>query len=189
MGTAVIVFLIPPTVRTRDLWHPRTWLQRVAWRPAVLVTATLGVGALLFAWRTWYFTGAFSIFKGTQRDLLAVWQPGMSLPAVLRRMAESVLMVLTVNDPPRFDPYALPVLGGAAAAALSLAAVPRLRDLPLSSVVFLLSGLVGALIARGSAYPGRFSLHVLPIASALAVMAIASVTRRWRTPGADARTT
>jgi hypothetical protein len=39
------------------------------------------------------------------------------------------LMVLTVNDPPRFEVYALPVLAGAGAALLALAGAPVFRGL------------------------------------------------------------
>jgi hypothetical protein len=87
------------------------------------------------------------------------------------------MMVLTVNDPPRFDVYALPVLVGATVAMLSIVGVSRLRNLPLAAVLFLLAAIAGAFVAAGSAYPGRFSVHIIPIASALAVCGIASVLR------------
>ena len=66
-----------------------------------------------------------------------------------------------------------PVLGGAAAAVLSLAGVPRLRTVPLALVLFFFSTLAGALVARGTAYSGRFSMHVIPAACALSVAAAA----------------
>ena len=89
-------------------------------------------------------------------------------------------MVLTLNDPARYDPYALPVVGGAAVAVLSLVGVPRLRTLPLALVLFFFSAVAGALVARGSAYAGRFSLHAIPVTCALSVSAIASLTARGR---------
>ena len=138
----------------------------------------MALGVALFAWRTWYYTGVFSVFHGTQRDLLAIWQPGMTSGQFVRRAFASVMMVLTVNDPPRFDPYALPVLTGAGAAVLGVVRVPGLRRLPLAPSLFFVTAIVGALIARGSSYPGRFSMHVIPITCALCVCALALAGRR-----------
>jgi hypothetical protein len=85
------------------------------------------------------------------------------------------MMVLTLNDPARYDPYALPVLGGAAVAVLSVIGIPRLRTLPLSLVLFFFSTVAGAVVARGTAYSGRFSIHVIPVTCALSVAALASL--------------
>jgi hypothetical protein len=152
-------------------WAPRRWT------PPVTIVATIAAGIFLFAWRTWYFTGVFSVFHGTQRELLAIWQPGTTLRDGLLRTIDSVMMVLTVNDPPRFDPFALPVLAGTVAAVLAAVRVPRLDRLPWPAILFFFSGLAGAFVARGSAYPGRFSVHVIPIACALAVCAVATTVR------------
>ena len=86
-------------------------------------------------------------------------------------------LVLTLNEPARFDPYALPVLVGAAAAALAVARAPRLRALPLPAVLFFVFTIAAALVARGSAYSGRVSLHAIPITCALCVGAIYRVGR------------
>ena len=75
----------------------------------LLISAALGL-AVLFAARTWYYTGIFSVFYGTQRQYLTLWPAGAGLWTVATAMADSVFMVLSVNDPPRWDPYALPVL-------------------------------------------------------------------------------
>ena len=166
MAAAIVVFAVPIVSTAR----PR-------FRSAAIILATLGVGVVLFAWRTWHYTGVFSVFYGTQRDLLAIWQPGMSLRTIVERALSSVAMVLTVNDPPRYDPHALPVLAGAAVAAGAAARLPRLRDLPLPPVLFFFAAIAGAAIARGSAYPGRFSLHVIPITCALVVCAGAAIMR------------
>ena len=165
MALGVIVFA----------WRPRATLK-----PALTIAATIGVGVTLFAWRTWYYTGVFSVFYGTQRDLLALWRPGMPAAQFLQRVAGSVMMVLTVNDPPRFDPYALPVLVGAVAATLRLVRIPGLRSLPLAPSLFFVTGIVAAFIARGSAYPGRFSMHVIPVTCAVCVCAVAHVGRGLR---------
>jgi hypothetical protein len=166
MAAAIVVFAVPIVSTAR----PR-------FRSAAIILATLAVGLVVFAWRTWYYTGVFSVFHGTQRDLLAIWQPGMSFRTVVERALSSVAMVLTVNDPPRYDPHALPVLAGAAVAAGAAVRLPRLRDLPLPPVLFFFAAIAGAVIARGSAYPGRFSIHVIPITCALVICAAASLMR------------
>jgi hypothetical protein len=162
LGTAVLA-----------VGHGRRW-----WRSAAAVVAGVGLGVLLFAWRTWYYTGAFSIFYGTQRNLLSIWQPTLPLVTVAQRMLGSVMMVLTVNDPARFDVLALPVLAGALVAVLAIVRAPRLRAVPLPPVLYFFAAISGALVARGSAYPGRFSMHILPIACALAAGGMAVVLRR-----------
>jgi hypothetical protein len=194
VALAVSAFALPIHQPARSLFHPATLAARMSWQTFIAIVASIGLGLLLFAWRTWYYTGVFSVFHGTQRELLAVWQPGMALGTVLSRMAGSVMMVLTMNDPARFDPYALPLLIGAAVSVLAIAGVPRLRELPFGAVVFCLSGLVGALVARGSAYQGRFSVHMIAIScaivmSAAAVMMPSSLRTERRTSAASPRAT
>jgi hypothetical protein len=130
---------------------------------------------LFFAWRTWYYTGVFSVFHGTQRYVVAVWQPGAPIRTVLERLTHSIMMVLTVNDPPRFDVFALPVVGGAVVAVMSAAGVPRFNRIPAAAVLFFFLSIAGACVTYGWAYTGRFSVHVMPVASALAVCGLAAV--------------
>ena len=178
LAFAVAVFALPLRVPVASL--PRLWMWRtqVAWRAAAIVMSIVAVGILLFAWRTWHYTGVFSVFYGTSRSLLSNWQPGAPIAASLGRTLESVLMVLTVNDPPRFDVFALPVLAGAGAALLAILGVPLFRELPAAGVLYFLASIVGAIVARGSAYPGRFSVHVMPITCALTMCAAAAIARR-----------
>lgn len=183
MAIGAAAFALPAGLPAAAWVRPWTWWQRVEWRAAATVTAMIAVGIVLFAWRTWHYTGVFSVFYGTSRDHLAIWRSGMSFRDVLEGAASSIVMVLSLNDPARYDPYAIPVLGGAAVALLSLAGVPRLRSLPLSLVLFFFSAVVGALVARGTAYSGRFSLHVIPVTCALSVAALASLVKRGRPYG------
>jgi hypothetical protein len=152
----------------------------IDWRTAVVVPSVLGAGLLLFAWRNWYFNGEYSVFYGTQRNIVALWQPGISAAALVSKWLDSLLMVLTVHDPPAFDWRALPVLAGALVAPLSLLGVPRLRDVPALPSLFFLAGISAAFIARGWTYQGRFSAHVIGVTSALAVMGLERVVRRRR---------
>lgn len=176
MAAGVALFAIPLVVPIRSLRaSPHLVLRLVAWRAVLIVLALIGSGLLLLAWRTWHYTGVFSVFYGTQRNWLAIWQSGVSFRDALARAGGSLMMVLTVNDPARFDPYALPVLAGAGAAVLSAAGVPRVNRLPLAAVLFFFASIAGAVVARGAAYAGRFSVHVIPITCALTVCAIASL--------------
>jgi hypothetical protein len=186
MALAVAAFAIPPDVRTRDAIHPRSWLPQVSFATVAVVPAALAVGALLFAARTWYYTGIFSVFYGTQREHLALWPAGAPLSTVAAGMADSLLMVLTVNDPPRWDPFAIPVLCGAAAGVAAVCGVARLRNIPLSVVLFGIGSVAGALVARGSAYPGRFSIHVLPVTAAAFALGAATLAPALAEPS-DAR--
>ena len=183
LAAGIAAFALPLDVPIRALTAPARWWRRVAWRSIVIVAAVLGAGLLAFAWRTWHYTGVFSLFHGTQRyhPLVAIWQPGAPLAESLKRLEHSVMVVLTVNDPPRFDPYALPILAGALTAVLSLAGVPRFRDLPAAAVLFFVAAIAGAFVAAGFAYTGRFSIHVMPITCALAVCGAARLLGNGRT--------
>jgi hypothetical protein len=92
-------------------------------------------------------------------------------------------MVITMTDPPTFDVRAVPIVLGILAATLGVLGVPRLRELPLNASALVLSGVTGALVARGTAYPGRFSLHLIPGAVTLFVCASYFAVRGLRTRG------
>lgn len=178
MAAGVALFALPLDLPVRALIRPVTWWRRVAWRTAIIVPSVVGFGLLLFAWRTWHYTGVFSVFYGTSRNVVSLWQPGAPIGVTLQRVAHSVMLVLTVNDPPRLDVYALPILAGAVIAVLSISGAPKLRDLPAAAVLFFFASIASAFVAAGWAYPGRFSIHVMPITCALAVCGVASLVER-----------
>jgi hypothetical protein len=89
-------------------------------------------------------------------------------------------MVLTMNDPPHIDLHGLPLMAGVALSVFAVLGAPVLRDLPMAPVLFCLAALSGSLIARGSAYTGRFSIHMIPICCAVVTCAAALVARRAR---------
>jgi hypothetical protein len=178
MAGAIALFALSAHAPLRHFLHLPAWRTRIAWRTAVVVPAVLGVGLLFFAWRNWHFNGVFSVFYGTQRNIVALWQPGMSFGAVMAGWIDSVLMVLTVHDPPAFDWTSLPVPAGAVVALLAVLGVPRLRDVPALPVCFFLVGISAAFVARGWTYQGRFSVHVIAITCALTVCGIEHLLRR-----------
>ena len=144
----------------------------IAWRTLVAVPAVLALGLAFFAWRNWHYNGLFSVFGGTQLNIMVLWQPGMPFAAVVPKWIDSVLMVITVHDPPQFDWKSLPVLFGAAVAPLAVIGVPRLRDVPALPALFFLAAISAAFVARGWAYAGRFSVHIIGVTCALAVIGI-----------------
>ena len=146
MAVSVALFALPAREPMRHVILAWPWRRPVVWMTALTVLIVTVVGLMLFAWRTWHYTGVFSLFYGTQRELLAVWQPGMSAGAALVSGLASAMMVLTVNDPARFDWRALPVMAGAAAAVLAALGVPRFRDLPAAPTFFFLAGISAAAV-------------------------------------------
>jgi hypothetical protein len=152
----------------------------IAWRTLVAVPAVLALGLVFFAWRNWHYNGFFSVFGGTQLNIMALWQPGMPFAAVVPKWIDSVLMVITVRDPPQFDWKSLPVLFGAAVAPLAVLGVPRLREVPALPALFFLAAISAAFVARGFAYAGRFSVHIIGVTCALAVIGIQRLLRGRR---------
>ncbi|PYQ97897.1 MAG: hypothetical protein DMF96_12795 [Acidobacteria bacterium] len=188
MAVGVALFALPLSLPLCTIVRPAAWWRRVSWRTVFGVGGVIALGLLFFAWRTYHFTGVFSVFYGTQRYIVAIWQPGMALKAYVEGLIYNVMLVLTVNDPPRFDVYALPVLGGALIAMLSVIGAPRLRELPAVAVLFFFASIAGAFITRGWVYAGRFSVHVLPITCALATCGCAQWIGRARRRAPSGRT-
>jgi len=180
MAMAVAIFAWPLEAPASTIWNPRQWIVSV-WRPAVVaLPAALAIGIGLFALRTWYYTGELSVFFGTQAGARAVWQPGMSVRDAASAALSSVMMVATTTDPPHFHTGAVPILAGAALSVLALIGAPFVRRLPMALVVFTIAGFASALLTRGSAYSGRFSVHVVGATVAVLISAIAAVYYRFK---------
>lgn len=137
----------------------------------------LAAAVLAFMWRTHYYTGEWSLFHGTQASARSVWRPTGDGQSTLQNVTGSVLMVLTMSDPARFDVRAAPVLFCVLAALGAIFGVVGCRRLPLNVVLLCLAGLVGSFVARGSAYPGRFSVHLVPVTVTLTTCVIALARR------------
>ena len=124
----------------------------------------------------------FTFLDRSQIDALAVWQPGMSLREGLASMLSSLMMVATTTDPPRYHNGAIPFLVGTALSVAALIGIPFARRLPFALVAWTMSGYIAYLIARGNAYSGRFSVHVVGTTVAVAVCAVAMIADRSRKP-------
>ena len=183
MAFASAAFGLSLAVTSRGWWRPPTWWPQVSWNALYGVAGVIVIAMTLFTLRTYHYTGVFSMLHGTTWGNHALWRPGQPVSDAAAGMLSSLLMVLTFNDPPRFAPYAVPLLFGAIVAIGALAGVKRLRDIPLALTAFFVVACSGALAARGVAYAGRFSVHLLGAGCALTVAAIASlVATRNATP-------
>jgi len=182
MLVALTAFALPVSQPVGDWIRPRVLLARTS-RP---VAAGLLLGAAAAMWlftaRTWYYTGALDMFYGTQASHLSVWTQADTVMEGIRLVSGSLLMVLTMSDPPRFDPRAVPVMLGVFAAVAGVLGVGRFRLLPLNASLLCLAGMVGSFVARGTAYPGRFTVHLIPVTVALSVCAVSLLLREVRWP-------
>jgi hypothetical protein len=181
MVCAIVVFAFPTRQPVFTIWRPSTW-SRHASRPVVLaVFGGLAIAMWLFTWRTYHYTGYLDMFYGTQAADRSVWKPEYSFLHGMRQVIGSLAMVMTMNDPPALDVRSLPIIGGILAAFAGLIGIGPLRVLPLNASALALAGLTGAVVARGSAYPGRFSLHLIPAAVAIFVCALSIAVTALRT--------
>jgi hypothetical protein len=177
MVVATAAFAWPRRHRAGEVWSVRTMMARVSWRTLMGIGGVIAIGCALFAARTWYYTGVFSLLHGTQGTARSVWQATEDGLSPLQNAIGSLLVVVTMSDPPRFDPRAVPIVIGLVASILGLLRRRPFDRLPMNVVLLCLSGFVGSLVARGSAYPGRFSTHVIPVTAALCVSAIFLILR------------
>jgi len=176
---AMVVLLLPDDLEAASWWRvTRVW-GLVPRRQAIAYLSTLAAGVATLGLRSLFLTGVFRFFGGMGIGHGATGlgsSPGSLVSAeAWRRTFESLSMIVTVQDPPRLDPRSLLVVAGVVVAALALAGVPRVRRLPLSLTVFCLSCIVFGFGVRGVAYPGRFSVHLIPVAVALSVAALGGV--------------
>lgn len=179
---AVAVCALPIRQPVSSIWRPATWVR--ASRPAlVAILGGLASALWLFTLRTYHYTGMLDMFFGTQAGHLAVWSAGKPVSENVSNILGSLAMVITMTDPPTLDVRAVPIVLGILAATLGVLGVPRLRALPLNASALVLSGVTGALVARGTAYPGRFSLHLIPGAVTLFVCATYFAVSGLRTRG------
>ena len=178
MAAATAAFALPLTMTAGELWRPKEWLPKVSWQAVIGIAAMIAAALLLFAARTYHYTGVFSVLHGTTWRNHALWQQG---PAA---MFSSLMMVLTFNDPPQFAWYALPLLIGAIVSVLALLNVKGCRDVPAPLALFFAVACSSALAARGVAYAGRFSVHLLGAGCALTICAAAAVFAKPARPEA-----
>ncbi len=142
-------------------------------RAAAAYMATFLCGVALFATRTWWYTGHFSILYGTS---LKNNDTGLRLttlfdPPVWVRVWHGLRTLVWMNEPPMPDPRAALVVVGLLLSIGALLHVPKLSRLPLSLAVVTVGACVSTLFAHTHNYPGRMSIHLVPFAVAMSATA------------------
>ena len=144
-------------------------LRGLSWVRAGTFLGIFAAGVVLFMTRTWYYTGVFSLFYGTSlrhNDTgLRPWTlfDGEVWAKVWHSLAATVFM----NEPPHPDPRAVVMIVGALVAIAAFLFRPVGRRVPAVIVLAAIGGTAGAFLAHAHGYPGRFSIHLIPLACAL----------------------
>ena len=172
---ALVLLLLPESVEAGSAFRLGDIWRRLPKATSVAYLSCLALAVVALSTRTWYYTGHFSLFLGTQRDLVSTGLRPSTIfsGAAWGRALESVAMITTVQDPPRLDPRVIVVTVGALCSVLGLLAAPIVRRIPIGLAVFCVGAFAGGFLVRGSAYAGRFSVQLIPIATAVAVSSLA----------------
>ncbi len=171
-GAVLVVLLLPAGLATA--WRQvngASW--RILVRPASAYLATFAAGVALFALRTWWYTGVFSVFLGTslKNNDIGLRPSTIASPAVWSRIWHSLGALVWMNEPPHPDVRAVMVVIGVGVALLALFQVPRIKELPLSLALVVAGALASSLVTHTHNYPGRMSIHLVPFAVAMAIIA------------------
>ena len=178
---SLLVFLLPSTARAEMLRHPRELWRSVPRTRAAAYVGVLVVGVFLLAARAWVYTGELNPLAGTSLGLnhTGLTPTTVFSAEVWRNVLHSLFAQMIVNEV--FDARGLIVYVGCLAAFLAVLQVPLFSRLPLAASLALLGALLGAFVAHAHGYPGRFSVHLVPLATAttaLATLVMASVRNR-----------
>jgi hypothetical protein len=85
-----------------------------------------------------------------------------------------------MNEPPRPDVRSVIVVAGVLIAVLAALQLPIARRVPAALVLVTLGGVLGACFAHSHGYPGRFSVHLVPFASALTAIVASTIVTGGR---------
>lgn len=176
LAAACLPLRTPATIAAvRQAW-PRLRSARVA-----VFASGFAAGVVFFMWRTWHYTGVFSLFHGTSLKVndtgLRPWT--LLDSEVWAKVGHSLTTLVLMNEPPRADPRALVMIIGAVIVLAALLQTPIARRVPAALVVIAAGASASAFLAHAHGYPGRFSIHLVPFASAL-TMIVAAKAWQWR---------
>ncbi len=155
--------------------------------PAVVYGVTFAAGVALFALRTWWYTGVFSVLYGTslRNNDTGLRLTTLASGEVWSRVSHSLRALVWMNEPPAPDVRAGVVALGVVLSAVALLQLPRLRQLPLAIAVVTLGATASSFFAHTHAYPGRMSIHLVPFAVAMTACAAARLSGLWIGAAAD----
>ena len=167
-AVSLLALLVPADVpaRWRDVFDA---LPRINLRAAVLYAATFAGGVVLFATRTWWYTGVFSVLYGTslKNNDTGLRLGTIASQEVWARISHSLRALVWMNEPPAAELRALIVAAGVVLSILALLQVPRLSRLPFAIAVVTLGACASSLFVHTHNYPGRMSIHLAPFAIAM----------------------
>jgi hypothetical protein len=177
------VFLLALTIPVLASATWRTAIRDIAsidMRAAVLYLATFAGGVALFALRTWWYTGVFSVLYGTS---LKNNDTGLRLTTIFdasvwSRVWHGLRALAWMNEPPSPDVRAVLVASGLVLSVAALLQVPKINRLPLSIAIVCVGACVSTLFAHTHNYPGRMSIHLVPFAVAMTATAGAKLLGR-----------
>ena len=174
LSVPVLLWPLRTPARLHDWWRAAA---RVRVKAAAIYGAVVSAGLIGFAARTWWYAGVFSLFAGTS---LKNNDTGLRLTTigsldVWRRVGHSLWSLIWMNEPARPDVRAVFLASGAALALLAVLQVPRARRLPASIALAVCAAMLSALFVHTHNYPGRMTIHLVPFAAALGVIAAARV--------------
>jgi hypothetical protein len=172
-----LVFMLLPRCGS-DARSVRSAIAALPWNAAGVYLGVFGAAIVAFMTRTWYFTGHFSLFYGTAlRHNDTGLRPWSVFDAdVWSKVGHSVAGLVFMNEPPRPDPRSLVLVAGTIVAVLALLQFPMARRIPAALLLVTMGGVIGAFLAHSHGYPGRFSVHLVPLASALTAIAASTMT-------------
>jgi hypothetical protein len=172
-GAVLVVLLLPAGLTSA--WHQvRTTPWRIRVRPAIAYMAAFAIGVALFALRTWWYSGVFSVLFGTslKNNDIGLRPSTIASPEVWSRIGHSLSALVWMNEPPHPDVRALVVVVGVGLALLALVQVPRVKELPASLALVVVGALASAVVTHTHNYPGRMSIHLVPFAVAMTIAAV-----------------
>jgi hypothetical protein len=152
-------------------------LARVRRSALAVYVAVFGAGVVALMTRTWWYTGQFSLFYGTSLNYNDTGLRSLHVlnPQVWSKVLHSLASFVFMNEPPRPDVRATFVIAGVVVAIAALCQVPRLRQVPAAVVITVVGASAASFVVHGHPYPGRFSIHLVPLAVALSTIALAGV--------------
>lgn len=174
----LVVMLLPLAIGS-DVNSIRHAWRQVSIRSAAAYLAVFATAVAGFMARTYYFTGHFSLFYGTSlrhNDTgLRPWTLFDAEP--WSKVAHSLTGLIFMNEPPAPDPRAAVLVAGTLVMLAALFQLPIARRIPAALLLVTITGAAGAVIAHSHGYPGRFTIHLVPFASALTAIAMHAMVR------------
>ena len=173
-----LIAMLLPSATASNLASLRAAVARVPYTAVAVYLAGFAAAVLAFMARTWYFTGQFSLFYGTAlRHNDTGLRPWHFLDAVVwSKVGHSIAGLLFMNEPPQPDVRSVILVIGAVIALLATLQFPIARRIPAGLLLVTIGGMAGAFVAHSHAYPGRFSVHLVPLAAALTAIAASAMT-------------